>query len=219
MLSTCAAKASCISMHAHVAQPEAGLVEHPRRPGRRAHEQVLEGVDRGVVVAARDPEIGQPSARATSSAAGRAAEAPSVSGEALPAVTVPKSRSNTGFNFASFSSVVSSRGWSSRSTIASSPALWDRYRHHARGELTRLPGRDGAGVAVGGEAVLGVAADAEVLGHLLGELAHRLPVEGSAIAGATGARSCRRTLRNARRRSPTLRALLAVNSASRNLRP
>jgi hypothetical protein len=42
--------------HAHVAQPEPGLVEHPRDRADRPHQQVLEGVDRRVVVAAKDPE-------------------------------------------------------------------------------------------------------------------------------------------------------------------
>ena len=61
-----------------------------------------------------------PCARAAASEATISAQAPSLSPDALPAVTVPPSRNGAGSD-ASFASVVSGRGCSSRSTMRGAP--------------------------------------------------------------------------------------------------
>ena len=68
-----------------------------------------------------------PCSRALSAAIRITAAAPSFSGDALPAVTVPVG-SNAGLSDASFSSDVSARGPSSRSTVTSRQAPSSKTR-------------------------------------------------------------------------------------------
>ena len=114
------------------------------------------------------PSGSTPSSRARSSLAITSAAAPSLIPLELPAVTVPPSR-NAGLSAASFSTLVSGRGCSSRvtsptgtSSSSKRPAVVRR-----RPALLRLER----------ERVLLLARDAVALGHVLARLAHRLERE------------------------------------------
>ncbi len=87
--------------------------------------------------------------RTASARPGSAAAAPSLTPEALPAVTVPSART-IGFSFASASSVVSARGCSSLSTTTGSPrSAGHRHRHDLLREAARprAPSPPAAGCA------------------------------------------------------------------------
>ena len=117
---------------------------------------------------------GRPAGRRSrpASVATHSAAAPSVSGEALPAVIVPASRSKAGFSFASFSTVVSARGMPSR---VASPAGITRSSKKPDGQRLH-----GALVRGEGEPVLRLARDLPRLRHLLAVLAHA-PAGGAVL--------------------------------------
>ncbi len=102
--------------------------------------------------------------------------APSLSVDALPAVTVPPSR-KAGRSVASFSSEVSARGPSSISTATGSPRRSGSRRlhgDHLLGEPALAGGVHSARMALQREAVLLGAGDLVSLGDVLGGLAHGL---------------------------------------------
>ena len=106
--------------------------------------------------------------RARSSDAITSAAAPSLIPDELPAVTVPPAR-NAGFSAASFSSVVSGRGCSSRTTSPTGTSSSSK-RPASRGGRPAL-------LRVERERVLVLARDAVALGDVLARLAHRLERE------------------------------------------
>ena len=125
----------------------------------------------------------RPSAAAFSSDMTSTAAAPSLSGHALPAVTVPPSL-NTGFSDASFSSVVPGRGPSSFVTTVSGHVdlfallvhvfvRWHRHRNDFLVEVARLLCGHGAGLGDQRPLVLGLTTDFAFLGYVLGGHTHR----------------------------------------------
>ena len=128
-----------------------------------------------------------PSSRARVSLITMTAAAPSLSGQALPAVTVPSGR-KTGFSSASFSLVVPARMPSSRVTVTGLPSA----STVSIGMISRSKKpRSWAAVArccdMGGELVLVLTGDVLVLGHVLGGLAHAEVVVGdAAVEGRPG---------------------------------
>ena len=97
------------------------------------------------------------------------AAAPSLSGQALPAVTVP-SGLNAGLSSASFSTVVPGRGPSSWVTsVPSSSVTGDDLAV----EVARVAGGDGALLRDRGPLVLRLARDVAAVGDVLGGQAHR----------------------------------------------
>ncbi len=111
----------------------------------------------------------RPSSAAFSALMSNDAAAPSLSGQALPAVTVPSSL-NAGFSVASFSSVVPARGPSSLETTVPSSSVSGTI---SRSKNAGLLGRDGALLRALGVVVLLLARDAVALGDVLGGQAHR----------------------------------------------
>ena len=122
------------------------------------------------------------------------AAAPSLSGQALPAVTVPPSL-NAGFSAASFSSVVPARGPSSLVTTVSGKldlvALLvglpcARATVTGTISLSKWPDDrlDRAGLGDDRPLVLGLAADLAAIGHVLGRQPHR---DVDVVGGALGA--------------------------------
>ena len=97
------------------------------------------------------------------------AAAPSFSGQALPAVTVPSGR-NTGFSWATASSVTPARGLSSRQTTVPSASVTGVMSRSQNPSAARLLGPV---LAQDGEGVLFLPADALQLGHVLRGLPHR----------------------------------------------
>ena len=154
-----------------VAPADAGALQRLARrlDGADAVELRLDGAGG----AARDPR----QRRRPPSAESSSAEAPSFIGDELPAVTVPSLR-NTGFSVASFSSVVSARMFSSRSSsLASrSTSSANAPRSQAAPALRWLRER---------ERVLLLARDAVPVGEDLGALAERRPSTRRASRGLT----------------------------------
>ena len=107
------------------------------------------------------------------------AAAPSLSGQALPAVTLPSGR-NTGFSSASFSTVVPGRGPSS---LRHDGAVGERDRRDLPVEEAALLGGDGPLLRAGAPLVHLLAGDALGEHHVLGRLAH-----GDVDVGEAGGR-------------------------------
>ena len=164
--------------HVHVVDRHARRLEH--RPDRRdraeAHDLRANRRHRGRDDARPGLEA---HSRALSSDITSTAAAPSLSGHALPAVTVPPGL-KTGLSCASFSAVVPGRGPSSRVTVCaamtSPPASWvsgmstptisrSKWPLVARRRRTLLRERR--------PLVLGFAADLAARGHVLGRDPHR----------------------------------------------
>ena len=151
------------------------------------------------------------------------AAAPSLSGQALPAVTLPSGR-NTGCSVASFSTVVPARGPSSSVTTAPDGR---RHRDDLPVEEAPLLGGDGPLLRAGGELVHLLAADVLVLGHVLGRLAHGDVDVGQArrrrprlaAAAATACRCARRPRRTAGSSARRRPCRTGTGSTSRRRRP
>ena len=111
----------------------------------------------------------RPSSFAFSSEVSSTAAAPSLSGHELPAVTPPPSR-KTGWSSASFSTVVPARGPSSLSTVPLSGVSTGDDLAVEEALVARL---DGEVLRARGVLVHVLALDAELLGDVLGGLAHR----------------------------------------------
>ena len=133
------------------AQP--GLLQHLAHRQHRGDERCPSAPRRWWRRRRCGPAAWCPAARRRGRSRPPRAAAPSLSIEALPAVTVPPSRKD-GFSFASASTVVSGRMPSSRLTDLRLGAAADRDRHDLGREGAALPGRGGALLALGGEAVL-----------------------------------------------------------------
>ena len=109
------------------------------------------------------------------------AAAPSLSGQALPAVTVPSSR-KAGFSVASTSRVVPGRGPSS---FVNSLAVGQRHRDDLAVEEAVVARLDGRVLALDGVAVHLLAGDLLAPGDVLGRLAHR-DVDVGVLLGVAG---------------------------------
>jgi hypothetical protein len=126
----------------------------------------------------------------TSSEARSSAEAPSLIGEELPAVTLPPAR-KTGLSLASAATdAVRAHALVAADDHGIAFFLGDGDGDQLAGEVASLPGGGGALVREGGEGVLIVAGDLVFFGHVLGRLAHGLQLE--ARGHAWGSRSASR---------------------------
>ena len=164
--SDCAANASLSSTSARSSQPMPGALQRDARRLDRADAEVLR-FDRSHAARhdARERRAVRELRRRRSSPISSAA-APSLSGEALPAVTVPSGR-NAGLSCGQRLTV---RVGTDRFVAGqSTPGT----RDDLVGEHTGVPGGGGVLVAGHGERVLRVARDAVLLGQQLGRLAER----------------------------------------------
>ena len=112
------------------------------------------------------------------------AAAPSLSGQALPAVTVPPSR-KTGF---SWRQPLEGGAGPGAVVLGHHGAVGQRHRDDLALEEAVLLGRHGPGLGEQGELVHLLAGDLLVLGHVLGRLAHGDVDVGQALGRASRAR-------------------------------
>ena len=155
----------------------------------------------------------KPSAFARSSLMSSTAAPPSVSGDALPAVTVPYLRSNTGLSFASCSRLVSLRMPLSDVSVRS---YFGGMYAGAISAVSRPSFVPAAAFMCDASASSSCAARAMWFSFAIfsADCPIVSPVVGSAIAGVIGMRSRGRIFASAPRRCPSVFALLAATSAS-----